>query len=365
MLLEGIFPAVTTPFYPDGRLYLRKLEHNIDRYSHTPVAGMVVLGSTGEAVMLSDDESREVLHIARAAAFPDKVLIAGVARESVAETLRLAEFAATELYDAVLVRTPSYYTPQGRAASSSAQMLTYFRAVADRSPLPVILYNIPKFTHYDLPVEVVAELALHPNIIGLKDSTGSVVRIASVVAATASVPKRTVAVTQIFEAVTGRMLADTTPDSSASNFVSAGELAAVGFKSGSGGTALAVAPPRPALKTRTREVGFQVLAGSAAHLVDSLDAGATGGVLAMACCTPQACLEAYTAWREKDPALAQEKQHRLVAASQRVSGELGIAGLKYACDLNGYYGGKPRLPLLPLTGPERDEVADLMADLRN
>ena len=65
MLLEGIFPAVTTPFYPDGRLYLKKLEHNIERYSRTPVAGLVLLGSTGEAVMLSDEESRTVLRVAR------------------------------------------------------------------------------------------------------------------------------------------------------------------------------------------------------------------------------------------------------------------------------------------------------------
>jgi 4-hydroxy-2-oxoglutarate aldolase len=352
MLLEGIFPAITTPFYPDGRLYFRKLEHNIDRYSHTPVAGIVVLGSTGEAAMLSDDESREVLRIARAAAFPDKVLIAGIARESVAETLRLAEFAAAEQYDAVLLRTPGYYTPR------PDQMLTYFRMVADRSPLPVVLYNIPKFTHYDLPVELVAELALHPNIIGLKDSTGSVVRIDAVVVATSAVAKRTVAVTQIFEAVTGRMLADLTPAEGTSNFVPAGEL-------GSGATALAVAPPRPALKTRTRQVGFQVLAGSAAHLVQSLEAGATGAVLAMAAPAPQACIEAYTAWKEKDPSLAEEKQHRLIAASKRISGELGIAGIKYACDLNGLYGGNPRLPLLPLTGAERNEVATLMADLRN
>jgi 4-hydroxy-2-oxoglutarate aldolase len=357
MLLEGIFPAVTTPFYPDGRLYLRKLEHNMDLYSHTPAAGLVVLGSTGEAPMLSDEESREVLHIARAAAHPDKVLVAGVAHESVAETLRLAEFAATEGYDVALVRTPSYYSPQSR----SEQMLTYYRTVADRSPLPIVLYNIPKFTHYDLPVEVVAELALHPNIIGLKDSTGSVVRIAAVVAATIAAPKRAVAVTQIFEAVTGRMMADTTPENGASNFVSAGQLGQLS----SGANALAVAPPRPALKTRTRQIGFQVLAGSAGHLVKSLEAGATGAVLAMAACAPQACIEAYTAWKEKDEVLAEEKQHRLVAASQRVSGELGIAGLKYACDLNGYYGGKPRLPLLPLTGSEREEVADVMADLRN
>ena len=95
MLLEGIFAAMTTPFYPDGRLYLRKLEHNMDRYSRTPIAGVVVLGSTGEAVMLGDDETREVLRVAREAAAAEKVLLAGVTRESALETLKLAEFAAT------------------------------------------------------------------------------------------------------------------------------------------------------------------------------------------------------------------------------------------------------------------------------
>jgi 4-hydroxy-2-oxoglutarate aldolase len=353
MLLEGIFAAVTTPFYGDGRLYLRKLEHNIYRYSHTPVSGIVLLGSTGEAVMLSDEESREVLKVASETAFAEKVLIAGVARESVAETLRLAEFAALHNYDAVLVRTPHYYGPQMRPG----EMLNYYRMVADRCALPVILYSIPKFTHYELPVDVIVELASHPNIIGLKDSSGNVERLAMVAAATRSARKRTVTVTQIFEAVTGRMLTAKAAPGEAS-FVSAGEL-------GGGSTALAVAPPRPALKTRTREVGFQVLSGSASKLKASLEAGASGAVLALAACAPQACLEVYAAWKENDPELAEEKQQRIVAASNRVAAELGIPGLKYACDLNGYYGGRPRVPLLPLTGAEQAEVSELMADLRN
>src|SRR6476646_7898729 len=133
MLLEGIFPAVTTPFYPDGRLYLRKLEQNVARYSLTAAAGLVVLGSTGEAMMLSDEESREVLRAARGAAAKEKVLLAGVGRESVLETLRLSEFAAREQYDAVLVRTPNFYGPQ----MTEAAMLNYYRTIADRSALPV------------------------------------------------------------------------------------------------------------------------------------------------------------------------------------------------------------------------------------
>jgi dihydrodipicolinate synthase/N-acetylneuraminate lyase len=348
MLLEGIFPAATTPFYPDGRLYLKKLEHNVERYSRTPVAGITILGSTGEAVMLGDDESRQVLRHAREAAAPEKVLIAGVARESVAETLDLAEYAAEQQYDAVLVRTPSYYR------YSSLDMLTYYRAVADRSPLPVIIYSIPKFTRYEIPVEVVAELAQHPNILGIKDSSGSVERIAALAAATRNAPNRELLVTQTFAAFTSRMLlAMSMPQE---NFVSAESL---------GGTA-AVAPPQMhVMKMRKKEAGFQILTGAANQLFDCLEAGASGGILALAAPAPQACQEIYTAWKENDPALAATKQQRVAEASAIVLGKYGIPGVKHACDLNGYYGGRPRLPLLPLTVEQQAEVARIMADLRN
>jgi dihydrodipicolinate synthase/N-acetylneuraminate lyase len=119
------------------------------------------------------------------------------------------------------------------------------------------------------------------------------------------------------------------------------------------------------MKTRTKEVGFQVLSGSPSTLVDSLDAGATGAVLGLAACAPQACLEIYLAWKDKDAALAAEKQERVRLASNRVGGDLGIPGIKYACDLNGYYGGSPRMPLLPLTAEVKAEVAEIMAGIRN
>src|ERR1700722_9062424 len=229
MLLEGIFAAVTTCFYPDGRPYWRKLEQNVDRYSRTPMSGMVLLGSTGEAVMLSDEESRQALRVARDATAPDKVLLAGVGRESVFETLRQADYAAWLDYDAVLVRTPHYYRKQLR----NREMLTYYQAVADRSPLPVLLYSVPGCTAYDLPVEVVAELVMHPNIVGMKDSSGSVERIAELVQATRSARRRTVPVTTIFAAVTSRMLTPQTTDEEKPTFVAAEQLT-------SGATAIAV-----------------------------------------------------------------------------------------------------------------------------
>jgi dihydrodipicolinate synthase/N-acetylneuraminate lyase len=118
MLLHGIFPPITTPFYPDGNLYFKKLEANVDRYSKTPVAGIVALGSTGEAILLSDQERREVLKITRDAAAPHKVLIAGTGIESAVETLCLTEYAAGLGYDVAMVRTPHYYKKQMQPATA-------------------------------------------------------------------------------------------------------------------------------------------------------------------------------------------------------------------------------------------------------
>lgn len=353
MLMEGIFAAVPTPFYPDERVYFRKLEANIVRYSRSLLAGMLLLGSTGEAVALDDQESLDVLRVAAEAAAPEKVLIAGVGKESVKATLELAEAAARFRYDAVLVRTPTYYSSQ----MSTAAVLHYFRSVADRSPLPVLLYNIPRCVPYSIPIEVIAELAFHPNILGIKDSSGILERIGSTVQATAEAPKRTLTVTPVFNAVTERMLVAKVE--TAATFVSAGDLA------GGLGVAMAGAPPVAPMKTRTKEVGFQVLTGSAATLLDALKAGAGGAVLGFAACAPQACQEVYLAWKDHDFELAEAKQQRIAAISQRVVGELGISGVKAACDFNGYFGGRARSPLLPVTAPEKAEVEVLLTSIRN
>jgi dihydrodipicolinate synthase/N-acetylneuraminate lyase len=351
MLIEGVFAAVTTPFYPDERVYFRKIEANMARYSRSLLAGMVVLGSTGEAVALDDEESRQVLRVAADAAAPEKVLVAGVARETVKGTVEMAEVAARFHYDAVLVRTPTYYSTQ----LTSAAVLHYFQSVADRSPLPVILYNIPQCVPYNLPVELVAELALHPNIIAIKDSSGDISRLEATIELTRLAPTRTVTVTPIFEAVTARMLkAKTEP---AADFLPAANLSA--------GLAAVIETPVARLKTRTKDVGFQVLTGTSSRLLDSLEAGAVGAILGFAACAPQACQEVYFAWKDHDPALAREKQGRIAIPNKRIVSELGISGVKYACDFNGYYGGRARAPLLPLTAQQKAEVESLLATIRN
>ncbi len=360
MLLHGIFPPITTPFYPDGKIYFRKLEQNVEQYSRAPVAGIVVQGSTGEAILLSDEERRQVLKSAREAAATDKVLIAGTGIESATETLRLTEYAAELGFDVAMVRTPHYYKGQ---MAQPANMLAFYRFVCDRSPLPVIIYNFPQATGYDIPAEIVIELAEHPNLIGIKESSGSIEKVQKMVEGTRHI-KRSATVTETFAAVTGRMLKAA---SAASASAEGGELVSVGALAGT-------AAPKPSssavqvvgsLKTRQKEVGFQVLVGAAHKLHPSLDAGAVGAILAFADCAPTACYEIYAAWKDGDAVLAREKQERIAKAAERVVGALSIPGVKYAMDYNGYFGGTVRLPLLPLTADKKTEVEQLLEKIRN
>jgi 4-hydroxy-2-oxoglutarate aldolase len=396
MFLHGIFPPITTPFYPDGRVYLKKLEHNVDRYSKTPVAGITVLGSTGEAIMLSDDERREVLAVARGACAPNKVLIAGTGAESASETLRLTDYAAELGYDVALVRTPHFYRPQMQPPNQ----LAFYRTVADRSPIPVLIYSVPAFTNYDMPEELIVELAAHPNIIGIKESSGDVEKVRRLAAATKHI-QRVVTVTEIFSAVTPRMLKATKPEAPAkgNELIPVGALTplsnensgpslrpsgeesatressvsrtpgegtrAHGTNAGAAVSSSAAIAVLAGLKTRQKEVGFQILAGTAQRLQPCLEAGAVGAVLAFSTPAPTACYEIYAAWKEGDIALAKLKQERVSLAAARIASQIGIPGLKYALDLNGYYGGPPRLPLLPLTADLKREVEQMMLDIRN
>jgi dihydrodipicolinate synthase/N-acetylneuraminate lyase len=383
MLLDVIFAAITTPFYSDERPYLRKLEANVDRYSRSPLAGLLVLGSTGESTHLNDAETAEVLKTAAGAAAPNKSLIAGISRESVRSTLELAEIAAEAGYDAVLVRLPSYY----RATMGEANLLTYFRAIADRSPLPVVLYNIPQCVHADLPVELIAELAKHPNIIGIKDSSGDLDRLKKTISLTADSPRRQVMVTPVFEYVTRRMRKPSNPSAAGlitiegaegrpagrpgssaeeGNHAAAQEAGqGIGQMAGTHETGAEKGTQTPAPKTRTKETGFQVMTGSASIVLEALEAGASGATLALAGFAPQAATDIYNAWRDHDPALARLKQSLAAPVARRIVQQLGIPGVKYACDFNGYFGGYCRLPFLPLPAAQKNEREKLLQNMRN
>jgi 4-hydroxy-2-oxoglutarate aldolase len=359
MLLNGLFPPITTPFYPDGKIYYKKLEHNVDRYSKTPISGIVVQGSTGEALMLGDDEKREVMRVAMSAAAPEKVMIAGCGVESALETLRLIEYAASLDYDAAMIRTPYYYKSQMKPEN----MLAYYRFIADRSPLPLVIYNFPQSTGYDIPAEVVMALAEHPQIASIKESCGVMDKVKQMVDGTRHI-RRNVTVTERFEPVTARMLKK-------ANSIPAGELVTAAALIGGSANAATAKPSSSAvqvvgnLKTRQKEVGFQVLVGSAQKLLASLEIGAVGAILAFADAAPTACYEIYAAYKDGDKKLAQEKQDRIATAAVRIVGELSIPGVKYAMELNGYYGGNGRLPLLPLRAETKAEIEQLMENIKN
>jgi dihydrodipicolinate synthase/N-acetylneuraminate lyase len=346
-----MFLPLTTPFTPDGRLNTGKLKDNVTRYSKTPAAGLVALPRSGQPTLLTESETREALRAVSDTAAAEKVLVAGVARDSVSATLELAGYAAELGYDAVLVPMPSLL----RAGARGREVLSYYRAVADGSALPLVLDSGVR-GNGEIAEAVVIELAGHPNILGLVDASGDGGRTADILRGTAET-RRVVTVTTVFGAATGRMLRKAEP--AEAMFLSAGALSG-------GGMALSVAPTTAkTLKTRTKAVGFQILCGRTAAILEALQAGAAGAMPPLAASAPQVCYEVLAAWKDGDPALAAEKQERLRLAARRVEEEMGVAGIKYGCDLNGYFGGRPRLPMLPLTGAEREEVEMLMQGIRN
>ncbi len=177
MDLSGIFPALTTPYREDGTVALDLFKANLARYNQTGVAGYVVLGSTGESVLLTASESESLLAAALEAAVPGKLPIAGTGAESTAETISRTKVAASLGYKVALVKTPYYYKP----AYKPEVYLRHYRAVADASPIPILLYSVPVFTGVSLETPEIVALADHPNIIGMKDSSGVIQRIVEVV----------------------------------------------------------------------------------------------------------------------------------------------------------------------------------------
>jgi len=168
--LSGVFPPLTTPFAADGSVDLKALAANIEKYNQSKLAGYVVVGSTGESVYLREAEKLQVFEAARAAAAPGKIFIAGTGCESTAETLELTRRAAGLGYGAALVRTPAYFKSQ----MTEAALERHYRAVADASPIPVLVYSVPQFTGLGVSAALVVRLAAHANIVGLKESSGDV-----------------------------------------------------------------------------------------------------------------------------------------------------------------------------------------------
>jgi 4-hydroxy-2-oxoglutarate aldolase len=293
MKLQGIFPPIATPFDASGNIYPVKVQHNVEKWNRTSLAGYVVMGSTGESVMVTTDEKVAMWELVAQHAASDKLLIAGTGMESVRETVCLTNRAAEMGYKAAMVRTPFYY--KNLVNRADAQVL-YYRSVADQSKIPLIIYNWPQATGVDIPVEAVVAISEHPNVIAIKESSGSLEKVMQMI----------------------------------------------------------------------REVkhGFQVLVGSAPTLWPSLLMGACGAILAYANAAPYSVIAIWEAYRTREEAAGLDWQNRIGRASALVTTRYGVPGLKYAMDLNGYYGGPPRLPLCPPTEAAKREIEEAFRDLK-
>jgi 4-hydroxy-2-oxoglutarate aldolase len=177
--LEGVFPPVPTPFDADGEILPNKLKANIALWNRTGLHGYVILGSNGEAVMLTEQEKIALWQAAREAIPRDKLFLIGAGMESTRASIALAKRAAELGADAAMFVTPSYY----KAEMKSATLVNHYRVIADASPLPVIVYNMPAATGLDIDANTVIQLAQHPNIVGIKDSSGNVAKYADIVRA--------------------------------------------------------------------------------------------------------------------------------------------------------------------------------------
>jgi 4-hydroxy-2-oxoglutarate aldolase len=293
MKLQGIFPPIATPFDHNGDIYPAKVRHNVEKWNRTALSGYVVMGSTGESVMVTTDEKYTMWELVAQHAAPEKLLIAGTGMEGVRETVALTNRAAEMGYKAAMVRTPHYYKNLINRADAQA---LYFRAVADQSRIPLIIYNWPQTTGVDIPVEAVVALSEHPNVIAIKESSGNLEKVMQMI----------------------------------------------------------------------REVkhGFQVLVGSAPTLWPSLLMGASGAILAYANAAPYSVIAIWEAYRTREEAAGLDWQNRIGRASALVTTKYGIPGLKYAMDLNGYYGGPPRLPLVVPTPEAKKDIEEAFKDLK-
>lgn len=290
MKLQGVIAPVVSTFEPGTEnVDIASFISNLNAHMQAGLHGVVVCGSTGEAALLTEDERRVLCEAARGVVPRTKVLLMGAGAESTRQTLRRCADAKLAGADAVLVVAPHYYSN----AMNLEALRVHYRAVADESPLPVVLYNIPKYMHFALPAELVAELAKHPNVIGIKDSSGDINMLKGFLAAQSD--------------------------------------------------------------------SFTVLTGNGGTFVPALEAGARGGILAVSLFAPALSLQMYDAFRSGDLATAAEAQATMKPLAVTIVAELGVAGVKTACDVVGLHGGPVRRPLVDLDEAAEQRVRELLA----
>jgi 4-hydroxy-2-oxoglutarate aldolase len=301
--LTGIFASIPTPFDHRGDLYTTKIQQNVGRWNRTSLSGYLVCGSAGEGGLLTVDEKVHVWEQVAATAKSDATLLAATGAESVRETVRLSDRAAEIGYTAVVVAPPRCAAGVGPVPE---MLRAYYQPVADASRVPVIVENSADGPDSWLSTETLRVLAQHPNIIAVRQGTDS---------------------------------------------------SRAGDSSGcvkSSGCVRSMDSESPEL---------QILAGDACGLVASLDAGACGAILDFAAAAPFLCLSAEEAVRTRQAAAAEELQGLMAHPARALATRYGIAGLKFAMDLQGYYGGSPRLPGLPINADGKKHIENLFREI--
>jgi 4-hydroxy-2-oxoglutarate aldolase len=293
MKLQGMFASAATPFDHTGALYRAKVQHNFEKWSRTSLAGFIAGALAGEGPLMTPEEKLDLVRLAAPRVPDGRLLILDVSSEGVLPAAQLARAAAEAGAHAVVSLVPHAY--RNMMYGAEAQTL-FFRALADQSPVPVIVHNAPMATGVDLLPDSIAALSAHPNIAGAIESGTPAGRVRQIRAA---VPK-----------------------------------------------------------------SFGILAGTESQLLESLKEGANGGALAFASAAPYATIAVWEAFRTREEEAAADWQQRISHPSILVTDLYGVPALKHAMDMNGYYGGPPRLPFSPISAAAREEIEIAFADLK-
>lgn len=288
MQIKGVLPPMITPFKENGDLDLCGHSKNIELWNETGLSGYLVLGSNSETVYLTYDEKIQLIKETVKRAGKGKLIIAGTGMESVRETISLTNKAGELGADAALILTPFYYYDK----MNNEALINYFTEVADNTEIPVLIYNVAKFTHINISAQAVSVLSKHPNIIGMKDSSGDIPQL-------------------------------------------------INFKN-----------------VITED--FNLMVGTASAWYPALTLGIKAGIMALANCAPNECVQVQEAFEKGDDALAREIYLRMFPVNGAVTGTYGVSGLKYACDKLGYKGGYVRSPLLPLKEEEKAKLDSIL-----
>jgi 4-hydroxy-2-oxoglutarate aldolase len=287
----GVYAALTTPF-ENGEISWKKFVENILMYNAFDLAGYLVAGSTGEAPLLNDAETEQLVLSAVEAVSRGKKILVGTAKESAKLTIEFTNRIASYGIDAALIRTPSYF----RSFMDRMALEHFFRTVADQSKVPVIIYHVPQNTGLNLDPNLAVQMSKHPNISGMKDSSAKITLLKEVIS---------------------------------------------------------LVPP-----------SFSYLLGAGNIFLPGLMLGASGGILRLADVAPDLCVKLYSLFRENRLDEALKIQEALIPLNDAIIQAYGIPGTKYALDLLGYHGGAPRSPLLPIEEEGKEEIRDLLLELK-